>query len=51
MSNPQGLRGLPNELIACRLGKLLKSANRTRPNCLFDERADQQRSCVKKTAG
>jgi hypothetical protein len=23
MSNPQGLRGLPNELIACRLGKLL----------------------------
>jgi hypothetical protein len=24
MSNPQGLRGLPNELIACRLGNLLK---------------------------
>ena len=23
MSNPQGIRGLPNELIACRLGKLL----------------------------
>jgi hypothetical protein len=24
MSNPQGIRALPNELIACRLGKLLK---------------------------